>query len=134
MDVSANVRSDATVQQLDRPAQPDENIVEQDVREPRRLLRWLLTLFRRVAGLERRWAPRRLDFEGLASTGTNIAPQDFQLAHNFNGEVRWWVVDAQSTYSVTLPLVLRVNANDPNVLTVRFYYSGTFTVRVEEAG
>lgn len=132
--MSANVSSDGTVRPLDRPAQPVEGLAEKDVRETSLLLKWLLNVLRRLAGLERRWSPRRVDFEGVRSTGTTGAAVTLELQHNIGGEVRWWVVDVQSPGAITTPFVYRINAGDPNVLSLRCYYTATLTVRVEEAG
>lgn len=132
--MSANISFDGEVRQLDRASQPDENMGEQDVRDTSRLLRWMLNLFRRVRAVESRWSPNRIDFEGRVSTGTALAYDTIQLQHNFNGEVRWSVVDVQEPGTVESSLIYRVEATDPNVLTLRCHFPATLTIRVEQAG
>jgi hypothetical protein len=81
------------------------------------------------------WNPKRIDFEDQVSTGTDASPQSISFNHSFGGRVRWWIVDAYSTGSIVLPLVLKDNTlTTANTLVLNVYYPMTFTLRVEEAG
>lgn len=83
----------ASLQQLDRAAQPDEVVTEADVQEPAKLARYLIRLLRDVAKLQRTANPPRIDFEDV-TVGTSGART--LLAHHLNGRVRWSVVGWQA--------------------------------------
>lgn len=126
---AANVTSAGVVRQLDGRPEPDENITEAAVKEPRSLARLLLRLFRDVALLKRRWWPRRIDFEDKAvdATGTTA----YTLPHNFGGRVRWWVVDWSGSAG---PQLAKSSDTTDRSLVLVSYVAGTATIRVEEAG
>ncbi len=134
--MSANVTSGGVVRQLDRKAAPDEQITEEQVQDPPRLARVLMDMLRDVAILKRRWTPKRLDFQGIVSTATDIAPQDFRLEHGFGGSVVWWPVKVVFTAGTTIvvPYIYELPTSSENTLILRVYYPGTLTIRVEEAG
>lgn len=132
--MSAIVPAYGPIRQLDKRVEPDEQITEDQAGDVSRLARLLTRILRDVAELKRRWFPRRIDYEGIVSTGSSGAPQTKQFAHGFGGQVRWWVIDCDGVGSVTLPLVMRTNTDDKNTLTLAFYFPGNFAIRVEEAG
>lgn len=132
--MSANVAGDGTVTQLDGALEPDENITEESVKEPRFLARFLLRLFREVTALKRLWLPRRIDFQGIVSTGTSAAPQTVRLDHGLACPVVYWIVKAQTPGAVTLPLISETTETSENTLVVKVYFPATLTIRVEEAG
>lgn len=86
---TARIDSAGKAYQLDRPAQPDEVVTEQDVQQPAKLARMLGKLLKDVAGLLRRANPARIDFENVVcgTNGTSV-----RLAHRFNGRARWSVI------------------------------------------
>jgi hypothetical protein len=129
--MSTNVRSNGDVVQLDRRPEPDENVTEKAVADPPSLARFVLRLFRAVSTLHRRWWPRRVDFEDQAVDATGLTVYDFP--HNFNGRVRWWLVDWSSADFVA-PTLVRYTTTDDNTLRLISYVAGTATIRVEEAG
>ncbi len=128
--MSANFPLRGPVKQLDRRAEPEEQITEDQATEPPRVARLLMSLLRDVATLKRRWWPRRLDFEDRAvdSTGTTL----YRFEHRLGGRVRWWVVDWQS--SVGSPWLNRDATTSNDVLVLVSLVSGTATIRIEEAG
>lgn len=138
--MSANVDSGGIVRQLDRRPEPDETITEEKVKDSRSLARFLLRLFRDVARLKRRWAPRHLDFEDVAvdDSGTNT----YRFAHNFGGRVRFWPVDVTSLTPVSFglgtaalpPVLVQHSDSDENTLVLVSYVEAVLSLRVEEAG
>jgi hypothetical protein len=118
------------LRQLDRKAEPAQQVTEDEVQDPSRLVRLLMSILREVATLKRRWAPRRMDFEDRYVDDTGAAT--FRFEHRFGGRVRWWAVDWMSDDG-GVDLV-RDGATDPNTLVLRSYCTGTITLRVEEAG
>jgi len=132
--VSANINSAGTVSQLDKPAEPDENITEENVKDQKMLARFLLRMFRDIATLKRRWAPRRIDYTDLVSTGTAGSPQTFRLEHGLGGPVVWWPVRITVAGTVVLPFIYEINTSTDTVLVLQVYFPGTLTIRVEESG
>lgn len=127
---SAKVDVNGKVTQLDLKPEPDEQITEDNVKDGTLLARFLLQLFRDVAALKRRWVPRRLDFEDISFGATSFL-KDYPMQHNFNGRVRWWLVD----WSAGVPPVLVRGANtNANTLVLLSNAVGTGTIRVEESG
>jgi hypothetical protein len=127
--MSANIPTTGTPRQLDRPAQPEEQITEEHATDASRLSRLLMTVLRDIASLKRRWWPERLDFVDrvVDATGTT----KYRLPHGLRGRVRWWVVDWQGSAG---PGLARHADTDANTLVLVSYVAGTATVRVEEAG
>jgi hypothetical protein len=115
--------------QLDRRAEPDEQVTDEDAKDAGRLARVLMRLLRDVAILRRRWAPRRVDFEDVEVDAT--ATVFYRFPHDFNGRVRWWVVDWSGGAA---PSLLRDGRSDQNALVLVSTSAGTATIRVEEAG
>ncbi len=132
--MSANVEADSTIKQLDRKADPDENITEDAVKDSKQLARFLLRLFRDVASLKRRWSPRRLDFRGAISTGSLISPARLTFQHNFGGPVVYWLVRLTNPTGADNTLIVEVEGTDENKLVVDVYFPATFTLRIEESG
>ncbi len=134
--MSANIRFNGDVQQLDRKTVPDQIITLETVQDPEQLVRLLEQMLQRNAVLERRWAPRRVDFQGLVSTGTDIAPQDFRLNHGLGVSVVWWPVKVAFTAGTTIviPYIYELPTSTKDTLILRVYYPGTLTIRIEEAG
>lgn len=131
MTAAAKFTSGGEMKRLDRPAEPDVSITEDDVKDPSKLARLVFGLAKDLAQLRRRFAPRRIDFEdiGVDDTGT----KKFRFEHGFNGQVRWWVVDAVDTGSGG-PILTRHEDTSANVLVLVSLAACLVTVRVEEAG
>ncbi len=128
--MSANIPAHGPIRQLDRRAEPDEQITDEQAKDPKRIARLLLSLLRDVAHLKRRWWPRRIDFEDrvVDATGTTL----YRLQHGFGGRVRWWVVDW--TGATVEPRLVRNATTTNDVLVLVSYAAGTATIRIEEAG
>lgn len=127
--MSANIKNDSSVKQLDRRAEPDEQVTEEQVKDSSRLGRLLMTMLRDIALLKRRWAPRRMDFEDVVVDGT--ATTKYRLTHKFGGRVRWWPVDWLYPSASGLA---KHSDTDNDTLVLVSYVAGTVTIRVEEAG
>lgn len=132
--MSANVRPDGTVVPLDRAPEAGETMSEARVKEPKTLAAYLLRFARDLRALRKRWAPDRLDFEDVVSTGTAASPQTVRLEHHFGKAVRWWMVRCTAAGSVTVPLINETTGSDDNTLVLSVYFPATLTIRVEEAG
>lgn len=132
--MSANVEADGQVKQLDRRPEPDENITEATVKEPARLARLLLKVFRDVAALKRRWAPKQVTIRGQVSTGVLVDPQRFRFAHQFGGRVDYWLTRVTAPTGADNTLVVEVDETDENTLVVDVYFPATFDIRIQEAG
>ncbi len=132
--MSANVEADGTVKQLDRRPGPDENISDEEVRDNSLLGKILLRIFRDVATLKRRWAPRRVDFRGIVSTGTAASPQTVRLAHGMGGPVVWWPVRVAGLGAGSLKFIEELASSTENTLDLSVMFEATLTIRVEEAG
>lgn len=129
--MAARVDKAGNVYQLDRPAEPDERVTEEDVQDADKLSRLLMRVLKDVAGIKRRFIPRRIDFEDRAV----VAGTPLRLPHGLNARVRWWVVDWIPTSPTDSPVFER-NATDTtvNTLVLDVGNPGTVTIRLEVAG
>lgn len=123
--------SGSTVTQVDRPASPDAVVTEEDVKDPSKLARLVMSIAKDVAQLRRRFAPRRIDFEDVEvdNTGTTL----YRFEHGFGGRVRWWPVDFEGAGATSAALA-RHSSSDNDTLVLYSLEAGTATIRVEEAG
>ena len=128
--MSAIIPLNGKVRQLDRRAEPDELVTEDQARDPKRVARLLAQLLRDVASLKRRFWARHIDFEDRTVDATGTTP--YRFPHGFNGRVRWSVVDWVSASDG--PRMARDTTSDANTLVLVSYEAGTVTIRVEEAG
>lgn len=129
--MSANIDTSvdpAKVTQLDRSAEPDV-VTPEEVNDATRLARLIKRVLRDLAGLLRRWAPDRIDFEKQAVDATGTTLYSFQ--HDFEGTVRWWVVDWTGAAA---PALSKHETTTDRTLVLVSYVAGTLTLRVEEAG
>lgn len=128
--MSTVVPLNGNVRQLDRPAEPDERVTEEQVKDASRLSRIVMSLLKDVSMLRRRWSPRTVEHEDRAvdNTGTTL----YRFPHNFGARVRWYVVDWSG--ATAGPRLVRNAATDTNTLVLVSYTSGTLTLRIEEAG
>ena len=130
--MSANIGSNDVVRQLDAKPEPDEQVTEEQVQEPPRLARLLMSLLRDVATLKRRWAPRRIDFEDRAVDGSGATK--YRFTHGFGGRVRYWAVEWVGDPLTGGPCLERDADSTNDVLVLTSRSAGTATIRVEEAG
>jgi hypothetical protein len=128
MSASTKVAADNSVTQLDRSAQPDELVTEDDASDAPKLARLLGRVLKDVASLKRRWVPRRIDFEDRVC-GT--AGATLSLRHGFTGRVRWYVIGWSGA---TAAPALAESTTSDSTLVLQSYVAGTATIRVEEAG
>ena len=128
--MSANIPANGPIRQLDKRAEPDELLTEEQANDPKRVARLLLSMLRDVAQLKRRWLPRRIDFEDriVDATGTIV----YRLQHGFGGRVRWWVVDWTGASNESR--LVRHSSSTDNTLALVSYTVGIATIRIEEAG
>ncbi len=128
--MSAIIPIRGPVRQLDRRAEPLEQTSEADAAEPNLVARKLNDLDRRISTQERRWVPRRSDWEDqpVDDTGTTL----YRFEHRFGGRVRYWVVDWSG--GTDAPNLLRHASTDNNTLVLTSTVAGVATVRVEESG
>lgn len=128
--MSANIPNGGQPRQLDRQAEPDEQVTEDQVQDPPRLARLLMAILRELALLKRRFWPRRIDHEDreVDATGTTL----FRFHHGFGGRVRWWVVDWDASSGA--PALRKDSSSDNNTLVLVSDVEGTMTLRIEEAG
>lgn len=128
--MAARITSAGRVYQLDRDAEPDEIITEEDAKDAAKLARLLVRVLRDLADIKRRFFPRRIDFEDRAVTSGDV----LRLTHGFSGRVRWWVTDWRPTTPGDVPLFERAAGTDADTLAIAVGNSGTATLRVESAG
>lgn len=127
--MSAVIKSDGKLRQLDRAAQPPEQVTEEQVKDPERLSRLLMTMLRDLVTLKRRWWPQFIDFEDTAVDGAGTTK--YRFAHRMGKRVRWWPVDW--TGATAGPRLVRHTDTDKDTLVLVSYTAGTLTLRVEEA-
>lgn len=136
---AANVASSGVISTLDGRAPSDIVITSRDVGDPERLARMMQEHARKLAVIERRWSPKRLDFVDYAVSGSS----DIRLDHGFGGRVRWWIGQwrATSTAANFIPLLMESASTNDNTLVLSNLdiagvgrFAGTVTIRVEAAG
>lgn len=127
--MSAIVPAHGDIRQLDRHAEPDEQVTPADVQDPERVSRLLMRILRDLAALKRRWWPLRVDVEDreVDATGTT----KYRYPHGFGGRVRWWVVGWSGAAG---PQLAEHDDTDDMTLVLVSYVAGTVTLRIEEAG
>lgn len=116
--------------QLDRQAEPEEQVRPEDVKDADKLARLLMRLLRDVARMRRRFLPEYLEHEDRVfdATGTTV----YRLPHNLNARVRWWVTDWSG--ATAGPRLVRHSSTDANTLCLTSYTAGTGTIRIQGAG
>jgi hypothetical protein len=127
---AAKVGSDGKVIALGPRSSPNDAVSIDDVQDKTKLARLLGKLSDIAAMLVARWYPRRLDFEDVATPGAGTIP----LQHNFNGRVRWWVVDWSDSGGTRHSLTKDTVNTTANTLVLSSLVVGIATIRVEEAG
>jgi hypothetical protein len=118
------------IRQLDRRAEPPDHITEEQVTDPPRLARMLMTLFRDLASLQRRWHPDSITHRDRLVDGSGTVVHDFP--HGFAGRVHWSVVDW--TGASGAPALVRHASSDDNTLRLVSYEAGIVTLRIEQGG
>lgn len=108
--------------------EPPEEVTEEQVKNAKTLSRLQMRVLRSLAALERRPAPRRIDFEDVEVNGDGLTVYTF--SHGFGGRVRWWVVDCLDTSGG----LHTADTTDENTLVLLSEQPGTVTVRIEEVG
>lgn len=135
--MKARVDRAGNVYKLDRQAEPDEVVSEEDVKDAPKLSRLLMRLLKDVAGLRRRFAPRSVDYEDLRVLSTTTT---LRLPHGFGARVRWWLVDWAPTSASAnyVPLLAASATTDLNTLVLTNItvgiigaFDGKVSVRVE---
>lgn len=129
--MAARVSSTGKVYQLDRPAEPEQRVTEEDVQQPSKLARMLMALLKDVADIKRRFFPRRIDFEDVEVD--NTGGKKFYFHHNFGGRVRWWPVDVVDLGGGQAALTRHADSDNDTLVLVS-NASARVTIRVESAG
>lgn len=127
--MSAKVPKNGPTQQLDTRPEPEEQVTEEQVQDPSRLARFLMTLLRDVATLKRRFIPTFIDFEDITVDATGLTR--YRFSHNFGGRVRWYVIDWAGGAG---PAMLFDGTSDDNTLVLVSVSAGIASIRVEKAG
>lgn len=127
--MSAIVPIRGEIRQLDRRAEPDEQVQADDIAEAPRLVRLLMRILRDLAALKRRWWPQFIDFEDITVLGDGTTP--YGLPHSFGTRVRYWPVD---WVGAAAPCLRRHDATTEDTLVLTSTSAGVVTVRVERSG
>jgi hypothetical protein len=138
--MSAVIDRNGTVRQLDRRAEPDEQVTPDQVANIGRMARLLMRMLKDLALLKRRFFPKRIDHQDRDVDDSGTVKHRF--AHNMGGRVRWWVTDVTSLTPVTIglstvyipPALVQHSDTDDNTLVLVSYVASTLTLRIEEAG
>ncbi|MGL4444257.1 MAG: hypothetical protein ACRCU1_11565 [Alsobacter sp.] len=128
--MSAVIPRNANTRQLDRQAEPAEQVRPEDVQDPTRLARVVMRLLRDVAVLKRRFWPEFLEHEDVVFDGTGTTV--YRLPHGFSQRVRWWVTDWSG--ATAGPRLVRHASADLSTLALVSYTAGTGTIRITGAG
>ncbi len=126
--MAAKITSDGRIYLLDRPAEPDEMVTEEDAGDRGKLARLLMRILRDLAAIKRRFFPRRVDFEDVSVDATGSTK--YRLTHGFDARVRWWPVDIYGDNA----LLRRHADTDANTLVLVSDAATVVTIRVEVAG
>lgn len=130
--MSAVVPKNGPTRQLDRAAEPDEIVTDDEAKDPPRLARRIMIALRDIATLKRRWWPREIYFEDRAVDAT--ASTKYRFPHGFGGRVRYACVDWVATGAGTSYCLEKHADTDENTLVLISGSAGTITLRVWEAG
>lgn len=122
--------TNAKPRQLDRQAEPEEQVRPEDVKDADKLARTLMRVLRDVARLKRRFWPAYVEHEDVVfdATGTKV----FRLPHHFGQRVRWWVTDWSG--SSAGPRLVRHADTTSETLVLVSYTVGTGTIRIQGSG
>jgi hypothetical protein len=127
--MAARIDSAGNIYQLDRQAEPDERVTEEDVKDADKLARLLMRVLKDLASIKRRFFPRRVDFEDTAVDGSGVTK--YRFPHGLNARVRWWPVDVTGS---SVAALRRHADTDLNTLVLLSDSACTVTIRVEAAG
>lgn len=127
--MSAKVPKNGPTQQLDTRPEPEEQVTEEQVQDPARLARLLMTLLRDVVTLKRWFTPTFIDFEDITVDALGLTR--YRFPHSFGGRVRWYVIDWAGGAG---PAMLRDGTSDDNTLVLVSVSAGIASIRVEKAG
>jgi hypothetical protein len=128
--MSAVFPTSGNVRQLDRSSQPDDQVTEEQVQDPKQLARLVQDHRKAVAALKRRWQPIFVEHEDVSVDGTGTTK--YRFPHKLGKRVRWWPVDwADATAG---PRLVKDDDTDEDTLVLVSYTAGTLTLRIEEAG
>lgn len=110
------------------------SVLDEDVKDAKKLAEIIRVLGRRITELESRLGPEGIDFE-VATVGSAGL---ISLNHNMNGPVRWWVScwtrpKSQGAYPTTAPILVQDATSDSNTLVLRSSTVGRAVVRIEPA-
>lgn len=128
--MAARIEASGRVYQLDRPAEPDEVVTEEDVQDASKLARLLLRILKDLALIRRRFFPRRITFANRAVT----AGSQLRLSHKFGTAVEYWVVKWRPASPTDSPVFDYSTDTDADTLVLDVGNAGTVSFRVESGG
>ncbi len=120
----------AKKRELERSAEPDDQITPEQLQDESRMQRLWMRVLRDLKSLLRRWSPDIIEYEDFPfnAGGTTL----YRFDHGLGGRIRWYVVD---WHTATDPASLvRDDATTSEVLVLRSYPDGTGTIRIERSG
>ncbi len=126
----ALVDSSGAIRQLDRRAEPEEQITENEVKDVPKVARLFMRILRELHLLVRLWRPRVVDHMDVPvdATGSTV----YRFPHGFGGRVIWYPIDfTGGTYG---PALMRDASTDDNTLCLVSNEAGTVSIRIEEMG
>ncbi len=125
----AIVTARGVVRKLDLAAGPDEQIQQNDVTDPPRLVRLMMRVINQIAQLGRRWWPPTIDHQDrvVDATGTTL----YRFPHNIGGRVNWWPIRWRGAAGYQFS---EHSSSDTKILVLVSHSAGTVTIRIEAAG
>lgn len=128
--MAARIEASGKVYPLDRPAEPDEIVSEEDASDTGKLARLLMRVLKDAASVKRRFFPRRITFTNrLVTSGDTM-----RLHHKFGVAVEYWIVKWRPTTPGDAPLFDFSTDTTADTLVLDVGNSGTVSVRVESGG
>lgn len=105
-------------------------VSDSDVTEPGKLAELLRQIQKRISTTEAITPPEALELEYDVTSGL-----DFNVAHNFGGPVRWYVVDWYATpgAGASGPSFSRLTTSTTKLLVLHSYCAGRVVIRVESS-
>lgn len=102
-----------------------DNLREEDLKEPRKIVDLIRSILVRIAGLEAKSAPEASEF-----VFTSVAGQSFTINHNYGCNVRYYLVHWESPINQQTALRYQ-STSTPNQLVLLASASGTGILRIE---
>lgn len=128
--MAARIEASGKVYPLDRPAEPEEIVSEEDAADTGKLARLLMRLLRDAADVRRRFFPRRITFANRVV----VSGDTMRLHHKFGVAVEYWPVKWRPATPGDVPVFDYSTDTDANTLVLDVGNSGTVSIRIESGG